>query len=301
MLSFMKIFLLTFLLSTSVFAQKELALTFDDAPGDVTLHFRPQERTSLLIKKLKNLNFPPVIIFANPCNGDGPASNLVQLKEFKAAGHIIGNHTCRHKRVDDLGSLKFMEDTLEADLLLQDLMIQPKLFRFPHFNEGTDAKVRDSIRSWLKQQNYLNISSSLENEDPIFSAKINAAKSKNKKINYEKVKQVFLKHITEGVEFYDQLAINVLGRSPKHIILLHDKDATVLFIEDLVKALREKGWKIISAEEAIKDPLYAMEPKNLNSTYGILGQVAQDKFGKFTPYYDFKKLKSDIDLAIDSK
>jgi len=128
---------------------------------------------------------------------------------------------------------------------------------------------------------------------------INEAKKQNKKIDYNKVKAIFLKHIIDGVEFYDKLAIETLGRSPKHIILLHVKDATVLFIEDLVLELQKRGWTFISAAEAAKDPLYSMKPKNTTSTYGILAQVAIEKKGSLKPYYDFEKLKKELKAALN--
>ncbi|MBO9668508.1 MAG: hypothetical protein J7501_17050 [Bdellovibrio sp.] len=141
----------------------------------------------------------------------------------------------------------------------------------------------------------------LENEDPFFSNRINEAKKQNKKIDYEKVKNLFLRHIIDGVEFYDKLATETLGRSPKHIILLHDKDATVLFIEDLVHELQKRGWTFVDAAEAAKDPLYSMKPKNVMSTYGILAQVVYEKNGSFKPYYDFDHLKIDLDSTLGLK
>jgi len=293
----MKLLIALFLMASSVQA-KELALTFDDAPGDQTLHFTPEERTLELIRKLKSFNVPPVIIFANPCNGNGPKSNYALLKKFKDAGHIIGNHTCTHPRFDEIGVEKFIVDTQKSESIIADLMPEKKYFRYPFFNEGHDEAARDQFRAWLEDHQYQNVSSSLENEDPLFSNRINEAKKLNKKINYEKVKAVFLKHILDGVEFYDKVAADTLGRSPKHIILLHDKDATVLFIDDLVRELRKRGWNIISAAEAAKDPLYSMKPKNTMSTFGIMGQVAYEKNGKFKPYYDFDQMKQELNTIL---
>ena len=294
-------FIIALLLIVSVAHSKQIALTFDDAPGDTTLHFNPEQRTDELIRKLKVLKVPPVLIFANPCNGNGATSNFAQLKKFKEAGHIIGNHTCTHPRFDDVGPDKFIADTVKAEVILGDLMPKPKYFRYPFFNEGKSVAARDQFITWLEKNEYQNVSSSLENEDPTFSGRINEAKRQNKKIDYEKIKVLFLKHIIDGVEFYDKLAIDTLGRSPKHIILLHDKDATVLFIEDFVHELKNRGWTFISASEAAKDPLYSMKPKNVVSSYGILAQVAYEKNGSFKPYYDFDKLQRDLNSALGLK
>lgn len=286
--------------SSASFA-KEISLTFDDAPGEVTAHFTPAERTDLLIKKLTELNVPPVIIFANPCNGLGPRANLKLLKKFKDAGHVIGNHTCTHARLDEVGYEKFIGDIKKADSLLSNLSLDGRYFRFPFFNEGTDVVLRNKVRTWLIQNNYRSISSTLENEDPIFSAKINEAKGRGNKIDYSQLKKIFLKHVLDGVDFYDALSLKMLNRPVKHNILLHDKDATVLFIDDLVKELRLRGWTIISAQEMVDDPIFTTAPINTLSSYGILGQIFEEKHGGFTPYYDFKALKSEIDRAITEK
>jgi Predicted xylanase/chitin deacetylase len=294
-------FIIAILLLVSSAKAKEIALSFDDAPGETTLHFTPDQRTDELIRKLKELKVPPTIIFANPCNGSGPKSNLAQLTKFKNAGHIIGNHTCSHPRFDVVGPERYSADTLKAESIIGSLMGEPKYFRYPFFNEGKDIASRDQFRKWLDEHKYQNVSSSLENEDPFFSNRINEAKKQNKKIDYEKIKAIFLKHIIEGVEFYDKLAIETLGRSPKHIILLHDKDATVLFIDDLVHELQKRGWTFIDAAEAAKDPLYSMKPHNVLSTYGILAQFAYEKSGSFKPYYDFAQLERELNAALGLK
>ncbi|MNL14837.1 Polysaccharide deacetylase [compost metagenome] len=238
------------------------------------------------------------MIFANPCNGNGAKSNYAQLTKFKDAGHIIANHTCTHPRFDNVGPEQFIADTVKAENIIGGLMGEQKYFRYPFFNEGKDVAARDQFRKWLEDHKYQNVSASLENEDPFFSNRINEAKKQNKKIDYEKIKTLFVNHIVEGAEFYDKLANETLGRSPKHIILLHDKDATVLFIEDLVHELQKRGWTFIDAAEAAKDPLYSMKPKNVVSTYGILAQVAYEKNGSFKPYYDFDQLEKDLNSAL---
>lgn len=280
---------------------KEIALTFDDAPGETTLHFTPEQRTDELIRKLNALDVPPVIIFANPCNGGEPAYIQKQLQKFKDNHDIIGNHTCSHPRLDDVGFERFVFDTEKAENMLGSLLQPKKLFRFPYFNEGNKVELRDQVRKWLKDHDYKNIPASVDNEDPIFSAKINDAKSQGEKINYGKVKSIFLEHILSGAEYAERIAVKNLGYSPKHVILLHQKDATVLFIDDLVKEFRKRGWKIISASEAIKDPLYSIEPKNTLSTYGLLAQVVKEKTGDYKPSYDFNELKKSLNEALGLK
>ncbi|MFN8370905.1 MAG: hypothetical protein U0T83_09820 [Bacteriovoracaceae bacterium] len=44
-------------------------------------------------------------------------------------------------------------------------------------------------------------------------------------------------------------------------MLLHEVDATVMFVDALVKELRKRGWKIIAAD-AYQDKIYFNRPQN---------------------------------------
>lgn len=197
---------------------KEIALTFDDVPFQSTPHFETIERTNALIQKLNDLKIPPVFIFANPCKREDTASVLMQLGKYKNRGDIIGNHTCTHPRLNKIGFAAFSQDASKADLLLKPLLTDQKFFRFPFLNEGNDPEVRDKMRAWLQENGYRNGMVSADNEDPLFSFKINQAKKLGKKINYEKVKKLFLDHILTSLACDDKLASKTLGYSPKHVI-----------------------------------------------------------------------------------
>lgn len=270
---------------------KQLALTFDDAPTEATPHSNSVKRTELLIEKLKTLNVPPVMVFANPCKGDGGRKTLLQLKKYKDAGHRLANHTCSHPRLDNVGADIFIKDIWKAEKLLASLVEGQKFLRFPYLNEGTQTQTRDQIRAWLKSNQYRNGYVSIDNDDYLFSAKINEAKKKNKAIDYAKVETLFIDHVVGAAEFYNQLAVKNLGRSPKHVLLLHEVDVTVQSIDKLVAALKEKGWSIISIDDAYKDELYINEPINNYANNGIISQIIYEKTKQKSSYTQFEELK----------
>lgn len=283
------IFIGALLLSFSTVA-KELALTFDDAPKDTTSYSETHARTEKLIKKLKELKIPGAMIFANPCKRNASKDVIAQLKKYKDAGHEIANHTCTHPRIEDIGVNSYLENIKKADTLLSPLFSDKKFFRYPFLDEGKDEATRDQIRSWLKENNYHQGMVSIDNDDYVYSQKINDAYGK--KIDFNKLEKHFVDHVVGAAEFYDKTAQSVLGYSPKHVLLLHEMDATVMFLDALVKELRRKGWKIISAKEAYKDKLYEQAPKNLYAGNGIIAQMAFEKTGekvRYGKYEDFEK------------
>lgn len=280
---------------------KQLALTFDDSPMPNSGHFQSEERTKILIKKLRDLKVPPVMIFANPCKGEDREATLRQLKLYREAGHLIGNHTCSHPRLDDVGFEKFSQDAKDGEKYLAPMFVGQKFFRFPYLNEGTDLTRRDQMRAWLKKNEYRNGLVSIDNDDYLFSFKINQAKEQGLAVNHKKVKALFLDHLFGAAEFYDQQAIKHFGRSPKHVMLLHEMDATVMYLEDLVKGLRSRGWTIISIEEAFQDPMYLEQPRNMYAGNGIIPQMIKDKTNEVVGYFEFDRMKEELNKILKLK
>lgn len=291
-----KFFLFSIIFISSIVYGKEIALTFDDAPVGSSKHFESIARTQELIAKLKALEVQGAMIFANPCKDE--KNGIAQLKKYVEAGHFIGNHTCSHPRLDDVGFASYSKDAKKGNQLLSSLFNGQKFFRFPFLNESKDEKLRDEMREWLKKNKYRNGMVSIDNDDYIFSWAINKAKDHGKKIDYPKVEKLFLEHLIGAVNFYDNLAVKTMGYSPKHVILLHEVDATVMFVDALVKELRSQGWKIISAEDAYKDKMYLEQPKNTYANNGIIAQIAMEKTGEKIGYNHFDEIKAELNKIL---
>ncbi len=270
---------------------KEIALSFDDAPFKSSLFFETTNRTKTLIEKLKALHVPPAIIFANPCKRTNEQEVLAQLKLYKNAGHILANHTCSHLRLDETTFEDYVKDIEKADKLMKPLLEGTKFFRFPYLNEGLEIKKRDQLRKWLKSNNFQNGMVSIDTDDYVFSFEMNKAKKLGHTIDLQKVETLFVDHLLEMLNFYDNLAQKTLGRSVKHVILLHEMDATVMFIDSFVKRLQKNGWTLISAEDAYKDKLYQEKPINMDSGNGIISQISieQTKQKVGHTFFDFKQ------------
>lgn len=277
---------------------KEISFTFDDAPMNSSVYFESEARTDALVKKLEALQIPSVIVFANACKREDSRAVIAQLKKYRDAGHAIGNHTCNHPRLDEVGYEEFAKDAEEGDRLLKPLFSGRKFFRFPYLNEGKDAGARDRMRAWMKTNGYRHGAVSVDDDDYLFSFKMNRAKERGKKIDLSKVEALFVSHLVGAAEFYDALAVKTLGYSPKHVLLLHEMDATVMFLEPLVKELRKRGWKIISAEEAYGDKLYLEQPANTYGNNGIISQIAFEKTGDRAGYGEFERLSAELDRIL---
>jgi peptidoglycan-N-acetylglucosamine deacetylase len=288
---------LTFFLHSSTFA-REIALTFDDAPTSSSSVYTSEARTREFIRLFRELSIPQVMIFANACKKSDRKSLRSQLGEYVSAGHLIGNHTCRHFRFDEVGFENFSADATLGEKNLGDLLSTPKFFRFPYLNEGTTERRRDEMRSWLLKNKYRQGYVSVDNDDYFFTSRLRTAQEAGKKFDLKKVETLFVSHIADAADYYDDLAVKTLGRSPRHVLLLHELDATLMFLGPLVQELRKRGWKIISISEAYQDTMYLEVPKNLYANNGIIAQLAKEKTGTEVRPQHFAHMKKELDRIL---
>jgi peptidoglycan/xylan/chitin deacetylase (PgdA/CDA1 family) len=271
-----KIALILLLAASSIAHAKELAITFDDSPRRADGYFDGPTRAKALLAELKRHNIPQVAFFSVSQNLD--QEGMQRLQSYSNAGHIIANHTHSHPDFNQLSLQEYTDNVGKADQLLRDFPTFKKWFRFPYLREGDTATKRDGMRAYLQEHDYINAYITLNNYDWYIETLFQEAVSKGIRIDLEKLKNFYITTIIEGIEYYDQLALTHTGRSPKHVLLLHEMDITALFVGDLADALREKGWEIISPEKAYTDRIASYHMQSvLKYNPGRVGEIALDK------------------------
>jgi peptidoglycan/xylan/chitin deacetylase (PgdA/CDA1 family) len=265
------LFVIAFLLSLSAFSQ-EIALTFDDAPLSDGAMFTGMQRTSRIIETLKTHQVKQAAFFVvtSQINGDG----LQRLKMYSDAGHLLANHSHSHNSIGGLGTANYIRDIQRADSILKTtkLTYQP-WYRYPFLDEGGTKASRDSIRAALNSLSLMNAYITIDNYDWHINSAVGKAIKSNTRINYDKLKKFYLEHIWNSIQFYDNIGRQVLGRSPKHVLLLHENDLAALYLGDLIQFLKDKGWKIVSPEEAYADPIAKEIPDVLFNGQGRVGAI----------------------------
>ena len=96
----------------------------------------------------------------------------------------------------------------------------------------------------------------------------------------EKYKAAYIEHLLSRAKYYDELAYELLGRKVKHSILLHHNLTSALFLGDLIKGIKNEGWEIISADEALKDEVYDKQINTLPAGESIIWSLAKES-GKY--------------------
>lgn len=284
------------IMSTHAQAQRRIAISFDDVPRNAGAWLTPDERTEMLIAELSQAAVRQAVFFVNPgalARPDGVGGEA-RIAAYVAAGHVIANHGFSHMKLSDSGVDEYVADIDAAETWLADRPGHRPWFRFPFLDEGRADRVkRDAVRAALAQRGLSNGYVTIDASDWNVESLTIAAVAADTPMDRVRLRDHYLRAHVEAADFYDRLAVQTLGRSPAHILLLHETDVAALFIADLVAALRADGWTIISADEAYADPI-AQVMSETPSAQGTLTEAMAWERGLPAPrWYRY----NDVDLA----
>lgn len=264
----------------SVHAEKRIALTFDDVPRQSGAFLSPDERTEKLILALKLAKVKQAAFFINPGRLDTPdgQGGEARISAYVAAGHVIANHSFSHPHLSKIEADAYLADIDAAAVWLQGHPGNRPWFRFPYLAEGGADKVkRDAIRAGLKERGLRNGYVTADGSDWHLEDLTLQAKKDGKPMDMEALRKLYIQVQMSAVEYHDALAQKTLGRSPAHVLLMHETDLAALFLPDFVEELRRNGWKIITADEAFADPISKAMP-DVPFAYGtLIGSMAWEK------------------------
>jgi peptidoglycan-N-acetylglucosamine deacetylase len=274
---------------------RKIALTFDDAPRPDTPYMRGPERAAKLMASLRAAKVAQVAFFCNTARFE--ADGAARIASYAQAGHLIANHSHTHADLHRVGTQAFIADLKSADEGLRSFANFRRWFRFPYLREGKTVAERDEIRAELRKMGYLSAYVTVDNYDWHMDAMLQQAVGAGKRIAFDRLRDAYVDLQTQSVEFYDGVARKTLGRSPRHVLLLHENDLAALFIGDLVARLRREGWEIISPEEAFADPIAAVEPGTLRLGQGrVIAMAIEAGYqGPTRMWEDEEKLRAEFE------
>ncbi|MCW3845859.1 polysaccharide deacetylase family protein [Sphingomonas sp. LB-2] len=277
-------------------APKRIALTFDDVPRNRGAFLTPDQRTDRLIAGLRMAGVPQVAFFVNPgflLNEDGKGGER-RIAAYVAAGHVIGNHSWNHPHLNAMSAEDYLANIDKADAWLRQQPGFRPWFRFPFLDEGgADKAKRDAVRAGLAARGYRNGYVTAEASDWNMESLTIAAKRAGKTIDMDALKALYVESHVLAADFYDDLAIGTWGRSPIHVMLLHETDLAAMYIPDLVAALKADGWEIVSADAAFADPISKLFPDTPHSGGTLTEAAAWEKGLPLPRWYE----RNDIPLA----
>jgi len=269
--------LIAFLLAPLVHSQS-VALTFDDGPQlDMRVLLDAAGKNRAILEALREARVSSALFVAG--KRVDSLEGLTLVRAWGESGHRIANHGYAHLYYHSkAASLSdFEADVLKDEALLKGLPGYRRWFRFPFLKEGDTAAKRDGARAFLAAHGYRNGHVSIDASDWYYDQRLHARLVKEPGADLGPYREAYLDHLRDRAQYYQGLARTVLGRDVKHVLLLHHNLINALFLPDVIRMFREKGWTIVSPAEAYEDPVYRLEPDVLPAGESLLWSLAKEK------------------------
>ena len=261
--------------ATPAWAEKRIALSFDDAPRGRGAFFSPDERTAKLIAGLKRAGVRQAVFFITPGNLAKPdgVGGEQRINAYVRAGHVIANHSFAHRPLSAISAADYVAYIDRAEAWLKGRAGRRPWFRYPFLNEGrADKAKRDAVRQALTARGLRNGYVTVDGADWNLETLTKQAVAVGEPIDRAALRDLYVETMVEAADYNDRIARQATGRSPAHVILLHETDLAALYIADLVAGLRMAGWKIITADQAFADPIAKAMP-DVPSAQGTLTEA----------------------------
>jgi peptidoglycan/xylan/chitin deacetylase (PgdA/CDA1 family) len=282
---------LLFLLAAVGAYGQQVALTFDDLPAHGAI---PPGATRVTIAKdviraLRAAKAPRVWGFINAQKLDQDPALAQVLKLWIDAGFPLGNHTYSHKDLHATSIEEFKKDVAGNETVLRSLMGEEdwRWFRYPFLREGNTIEKRHALIAYLRQQGYQVAQTTLDFEDYAWNAPYARCLARNDLASIEWLKSSYLSTASEFIELGRKMALQLYGREIRHVMLLHLGGFQGVMLPKLIELLRERGFQLITLEEAQKDAAYQSDP-DAPSKYGgtLLEQLMAARRLPVPPHVD---------------
>jgi len=257
---------------------KRIAFSFDDTPRGTGGLVDIEKRPEMLVRALKKGGVQQAVFFANPgrIGANGPHADTIAV--YGSAGHLVANHTNDHLALSKTSAAAFLADIDKAEIWLKKQPHYRPWFRFPQLDEGGRNKAkRDAVRAGLKERGLRYGYVTIDGSDWMTEGLVSKAIAAGRKIDRDALRDLYVETHVKSAEVSDQLARRSLGRAPIQMLLLHDTDLAALYVDDLAKALKAKGWEIVSADIAFADPLLDRWPEAEIANGNLLQMLATER------------------------
>ncbi|HEX4709801.1 polysaccharide deacetylase family protein [Phenylobacterium sp.] len=245
-------------------AAEDVALTFDDLPTmsltgslDYTATTTRRLLAGLVRQRIRATGF----VNENKLEATDRAQRIALLSRWLGAGMDLGNHSYSHLSLTSTPLADYIADVSKGEQVTRALLAargrEPRWYRHPYLETGPTLEVRQGFEAWLSQHGYRVAPVTMENSDWVFALPYDEAVLRGDAAQAEHVRQAYLAFTAQSVTWYRQAAMDLFGRRPSLVLLLHASRLNADCIDRLAELLRADGLKPVSLERAVADPAYA--------------------------------------------
>lgn len=231
-----------------------IAFTFDDGFDVLSSGGQAAIDNAAMLTTLKQHHVRGMLFPSGAALDNHENMNLVRA--WSRRGHAIGNHTYRHTSLSDTDITQYFADVSYAQSVLQALPGWCLRLRFPYLDEGSTKEQHNQAMQWLAQQGYGVAAVTIALPDWEYAQHYLDALQSGSDADAATFRQHYLQQVWAQIQTQEAHWLNILKRSPAHVLLLHTNHLNAVVLPDLLHLLKHNGWRIVDPATAFQDPIY---------------------------------------------
>ena len=253
---------------------RRIVLTYDDLPVNA---FRETDETFVsvtrdLLARLRRHEIP-AIGFVNEAKlysgGELSPLRVGLLEDWVDAGFELGNHSFSHPDLHSTDVAAFEADVLRGEEITRGLLAaagrEPRYFRHPFLHTGRSLEVKRRFESFLAEHGYRVAPVTIDNQEWIYARAYDHALARRDSPLADRIAAAYVAYMGRVVAYYEAQSRALVGREIPQILLLHANRLNADTTDELVAALRDRGYAFIEMDEALRDPVYDLADEFVGS------------------------------------
>lgn len=256
---------------------QQLAITIDDLPYVFRSRTTPQEGMKIVLDMNAALKRHNIVATGFAIGNQIDNETMPVMDAFVAAGHKVGNHSWSHPDYDTLTRWAFRREVRRTDRVLRPWMQGQKYYRFPYLREGKTEKTKRAAETVLKNQGYVNVPVTIDNDEWRFNSDYVDALDMGDQRSARRIAKGYLAHMKERTAYFQALSNKAFGRDVSHTLLLHMNKINADHLDDLLAWYADNGWAFITVDQALQDPFFARPdiytgPRGISQIERVIGE-----------------------------
>ncbi len=242
-----------------------VALTFDDLP---TLSLTPslaydQVTSQDLLSGLRAHRFPAIgFVNEGKLEGGEKTQRTALLKAWLDAGMDLGNHSYSHPSLNSTPVEAYIADVARGEPVTRSLLAARgrtlRWYRYPYLETGLTLETRRRFEGWLHAHGYRVAPVTMENADWMFAYPYDEAVLHGDEAGALRIRQAYLDYTARVVPWYREAALELLGRRPAFVFLLHASRLNADSVNGLAEILKANRLRPSTLGVAMHDRAYAI-------------------------------------------
>jgi len=265
--AFMLYILALFYSSPATPQDRQVAITIDDLPAGNAQFMSASEitdMTSRLVFELRQEKIPAVgFVNEKKLYKTGEVDERIKaLQMWLDAGLELGNHTFAHTSLNRAGLKPFEEDVVRGETVTSMLLAQHKMqlrfFRHPYLDTGRDLETRRQADAFLTGRGYQIAPVTVDAWDWMYGYVYEDARKRGDAALQKELTTDYLKYTDAMFEYAERQSKDLVGYEIRQVLLLHANQLEADHINELLAAIRKRGYRFITLEAALNDDAYSL-------------------------------------------